>query len=257
MIPWVVPPLSGLSVLITRPEGQTAPLASSIARLGGEPIEFPTLCIEPVQVAASVEAYDWICFLSVNAVRHGAASLQATLQNATLRVAAIGKATAAALESLEIKVDVLPDDASHSEGLLAQLLPQAASRRVLIVSGEGGRRLLQRELSAAGATVHTLEVYRRRRATPAAGQIAALETHWQEQGIGVVTATSVDALQSLTQILSEAGNRLLRATPLLTVSERIRDAATELGLRGECLISRGPDDESLAGTLAYWRSRAR
>jgi len=44
---------------------------------------------------------------------------------------------------------------------------------------------------------------------------------------------------------------------LLIASPRIREAALAMGLRGDIVLARGADDESLLGALSYWRTRAR
>ena len=59
MIPFVVPPLSGLTVLVTRPAAQAALLCARIETLGGTGIAFPAIEIEPV-VAHVDGVYDLI-----------------------------------------------------------------------------------------------------------------------------------------------------------------------------------------------------
>ena len=74
MIPRIVPPLTGLTVLVTRPAAQCAVLCAEIERQGGSAIAFPAVEIEPVAVQAAVSSadYDLVVFVSVNAVEHGA-----------------------------------------------------------------------------------------------------------------------------------------------------------------------------------------
>lgn len=258
MIPWVAAPLTGLSVLVTRPRGQGLGLCEGITRLGGEAIDFPALDIEPLlDVMAPAGHYDLVLFLSANAVRHGTTLTRDLVQAVNTRVAALGHASAAALEAAGITVHVVPESGSRSEDFLAHPALQIPLQRVLLVRGVGGRELLAETFISAGTQVDVLEVYHRRPALHTAAEVAVLEQRWREQGIHVVTATSVDTLQALAQILSADGTRLLRNTPLLTVSERVRAAAVRLGLNGECLIAPRAEDTALLGTLAYWRARAR
>ena len=74
MIPKVVPPLTGLTILVTRPAAQCAMLCEEIERQGGSAIAFPAVEIEPVAVQTTLAAvdYDLVVFVSVNAVEHGA-----------------------------------------------------------------------------------------------------------------------------------------------------------------------------------------
>jgi uroporphyrinogen-III synthase len=255
VIPLVVPPLTGLSVLVTRPAAQAADLAASIERLGGATVSFPAIQIVPVE-SAPVAGHDLIIFVSVNAVSHGARCIERTT---TMRIAAIGSTTAAALKSVGITVDLVPESGFNSEGLLAHPeLNLESSARVLIVRGAGGgRELLQETFTARGCVVETLDVYRRELPTMDAARRDAIETLWGEGGVDVVTATSVQTLHNLHSLLSERGRELLRVTPLLAASKRIAAAAAEMGLRGECVLATGADDPALIGALAYWHGRAR
>ena len=254
MIPAIVPPLTGLSVLVTRPAQQGDSLAAGIARLGGEPILFPSLAIEPI-AAGAPPAHELVIFVSVHAVEHGARLIQ---KDATTRIAAIGRATATALAAAKLPADIVPQTSATSEGLLEHPdLNAAALRSVLIVRGEGGRETLRETFAARGATVSTLEVYRRVTPDVPAAAVAALEQRWAEQGIDVVTATSVDTYLKLTQLLTDRGRELLRTTMLLAPSERIIAAARDSGWCGEAVVSGGADEPSILGALARWRMRAR
>jgi uroporphyrinogen-III synthase len=255
MIPAVVPPLTALSVLVTRPGAQAAQLAASIAALGGEPIVFSALAIEPIAALPAPQPHDLVIFVSVHAVEHGARLIQKT---ASVRIAAIGKATAAALAALEMPADIVPVTTATSEGLLDHPdLKSATAQSVLIVRGEGGRETLHDAFVASGSQVTMLEVYRRVAAQVAATDVATLEARWADIGIDVVTATSVDTYLKLETLLSDRGRALLRRSTLLAPSLRVIEAARANGWCGEALISGGADDASILGTLARWQARAR
>ncbi len=254
MIPLVVPPLHGTSVLVTRPVRQAVSLVNHIQRLGGQALSFPVIDIEPVPAVAERE-YDLVVFVSVNAVEHGSHLI---VRNSTTRIAAIGKATAAALSAIDIKVDITPNAEANSEALLAH--PDIASSqcaRVLIVRGNGGRTLLQESFTALGAQVDVLEVYRRSLPVVDAVALRDLEMRWEAGDIDVVTATSVATLTHLVTLLGDMAPRLLRTTPLLVASQRIRQAALALQLEGDIVVAGGADDDSLLGALCYWRTRGR
>lgn len=254
MIPLVVPPLTGLAVLITRPAPQAALLAAAIEQRGGSALLLPAIDVVAIE-ASAVAGHDLVVFVSVNAVAHGARCITKTT---TMRIAAIGKTTAAALDAAGLPVDLVPESGFNSEGLLAHPeLNLVASSRVLIVRGAGGRELLQETFTAQGCSVETLEVYQRVLPSIDAAQLGAIETAWAEGGIDIVTATSVETLQNLHSLLSERGRALLRTTPLLVASQRIMQAAEEMGLQGECVVAPGAEDAALIGAMSYWHGRAR
>ena len=258
MIPKVVPPLTGLTVVVTRPAAQCAMLCAEIEGQGGSAIAFPAVEIEPVAVQAAAVAaadYDLVVFVSVNAVEHGA---QQVIKSARTRIAAIGRATAAALAAAELAADIVPEGGFNSEALLAHPELQLTSgARVLIVRGEGGRELLRDTFAEHGMVVETREVYRRVRPNVDVAKVAEVEARWSDEGIDVVTATSIETLQNLQALLTEHGRQLLSGTALLVPSRRIVAAAVSAGLRGEAIVAAGADDASMIGALAQWRMRAR
>ncbi len=257
MIPKIVPPLTDLTVLVTRPAVQCAVLCAEIERHGGNAIAFPAVEIEPVALQATVASvdYDLVVFLSVNAVEHGARQIA---RSGHTRIAAIGRATAAALAAAELAADIVPDAGFTSEALLAHPQLQLTSgARVLIVRGEGGRELLKETFVAHGMAVETREVYRRVRPNVDAGRVAEVEARWSDQGIDVVTATSIETLQNLQALLTERGRLLLSSATLLVPSRRIVEAAVSAGLRGDTIVAAGADDASMIGAMARWRMRAR
>lgn len=257
MIPKVVPPLTDLTVLVTRPAVQCAVLCAEIERQGGTAIAFPAVEIEPVAVEATVTAadYDLVVFVSVNAVEHGARHVT---KSERTRIAAIGRATAAALAAAELAADIVPDAGFTSEALLAHpQLQLTDGARVLIVRGEGGRELLRETFVTHGMSVETREVYRRVRPIVDSARVVELEAHWADEGIDIVTATSIETLENLQALLTERGRQLLSSTALLVPSRRIVAAAVGAGLRGEAIVAAGADDASMIGALAQWRMRAR
>jgi uroporphyrinogen-III synthase len=232
-------------------------LCAQIEGQGGSAIAFPAVEIEPVAVQATVAAadYDLVVFVSVNAVEHGA---QQVIKSARTRIAAIGRATAAALAAAELAADIVPEAGFNSEALLAHPELQLTSgARVLIVRGEGGRELLRDTFAEHGMVVETREVYRRVRPNVDAAKVAEVEARWSDEGIDVATATSIETLQNLQALLTEHGRQLLSGTALLVPSRRIVAAAVSAGLRGEAIVAAGADDASMIGALAQWRMRAR
>lgn len=254
MIPKVMPPLAELTVLVTRPAEQAAALCEQITQHGGTAIAFPAVEIEAV-AATVASGHDLVVFVSVNAVAHGVHLID---KAPTTRVAAIGKATAAALAQASLPADIVPEAGFNSEALLAHPdLTLASGARVLIVRGAGGRELLQESFVARGLQVETREVYRRVRPIIDESSRDALEERWLNEGIDVVTVTSIETLHNLIQMLSERGRELLRNTVLLVASRRIAEAAKAAGLDGLTIVAKGADDASMIGALAQWRTRAR
>jgi uroporphyrinogen-III synthase len=262
LIPYPIAPLTDVAVLVTRPAAQATKLCELIRAQGGEALAFPTIVIEPVPAATMANDFNWLIFTSANAVCHG---LPLVTRGEHVRIAAIGKATAAALAKHDVRVDAIPQGSAQSETLLAHpAFANVQSQSVLIIKGVGGRELLQDELIQRGARVATLEVYRRALPQVDSALVAQIEQRWRpnsdkgsDRGVDIVTLTSVETLDNLIALLSDAGRALLKTTPFVTPSQRIADAARTKSLQGQCVLSRGADDEALIGAIAAWHARAR
>ena len=246
--------LAGMSVLVTRPEGQADGLCELIEKARGRPVRFPAMEIVPLdteaarQTLADAANADLLIFISANAVTHAFPLLPDELP-LDLQVAAIGQATARVLEEYGLPVFLVPQGRYDSEALLA--LPELRDmrgRRVIILRGRGGREKLRTELQARGAQVRYAEVYERRLPRRDA---TSLVQAW-DRLVDVVTVTSSQMLDNLLQMLGEKGVALLRQTPLVVLSERTAEHAYALGCR-EIWVADQAGDRGILQTLCEIR----
>ena len=80
---------------------------------------------------------------------------------APVRIACVGTATATALREHGLRADDVPPERHTSGALAAHLIARGVSgQRVLLPQSELARDVLSRELTAAGAAVEALPVYR-------------------------------------------------------------------------------------------------
>jgi uroporphyrinogen-III synthase len=245
-------PLDGVTVVVTRPAAQAGRFLELARAAGAACIPYPTLQIDRIDLNRATRArlasraWDWAVFTSANAV--DSALEQCPLPLAT-RHAAVGKATARALEQRGVKVDARPASAS-SEGLLE--LPEfavPAGCGVLLVKGSGGRELLRDALRARGAEVLELEVYRRSVATPTEAAKSELHQALSSAGPLVVAATSAEVLKSLLdQVAGTAGTRL-RSRTLLVPGPRVAATAAQLGWTGRVVEAATAEDEAMLDAL--------
>lgn len=249
--------LTGVGVLVTRPEHQAHHLCRLIEAEGGSTVRFPALEIHPTTdrpamraAVGPVDRYSLIIFVSANAVRYGGELLG---QRRDLRTAAIGRATAQALNAAGHRVAVLPSGGSDSESLLATPeLRHMAGQRVLIVRGRGGRELLGDTLAARGAEVVYAEVYERQPAHSTRDKLAHLEELWRHGAVKVYTATSGELLEALVGLVTPRCRELMDSTAMLTGASRVADRAARLGLGSPVILADAPDDESLVAALVAW-----
>lgn len=162
-------PLSGSTVLITRPAGQGGELSALVAAHGGSSVHLPLIRIGPPESWAPLDAaiemadsFDWIVFASANGVRSFAERLRIAGRDVrhlgTARVATIGQATAREAALLGIPSDLVPDD-QRSEGIVAALGDGPRQARFLLVRASRGRDVMRRGLVALGHHVTEVAAY--------------------------------------------------------------------------------------------------
>ena len=123
--------LNQARILVTRPAHQSGNLCAIIGAENGIPIQFPTLEISPIlldvcEVERLLNQADGIIFTSANAVTLYCSQLD-DAKMAKLRTKfcmAIGNATASALTTIGVSVDLMPEQGYNSEALLDLLLHQ-------------------------------------------------------------------------------------------------------------------------------------
>lgn len=253
-------PLAGVRVLVTRPAHQAESLARLIEAAGGEAIRFPTLEIAAPRDTAALERrlaalddFDLAIFISPNAVTHALPLLRARGGwPARVAVAAIGRGTAQALTQAGIQNVIAPADGADTEALLAvPPLRRVAGKRIVIFRGEGGRALLGDTLAARGARVEFAECYRRVRPTADAAPLGA---RLRAGGIDIVTATSVESLHNLHDMLDAAARERLRHTPIVVVGHRQAEAARALGVLSAPQMAHTASDAAILDAIKAWRA---
>ncbi|MFZ4504349.1 MAG: uroporphyrinogen-III synthase [Methylovulum sp.] len=245
--------LHGKQVLVTRPGHQAENLCRLITEASGVAMRLPTIAIAPVDDVASIKAqllhldrYHWVFFVSANAVTMHMNYLDngrmPTLKN--VQCAAIGAATAKAMKSFGLPVDVMPEEGFSSEALLALAPLQAANitnKTCLIVRGEGGHEELANTLIARGAQVEYLNVYKRIIPDVDCTQLMQSLKH---DCLHAITITSGEALRNLLTLLSSDCHQKLFTIPLIVVSERIKQIAKELGCE-HIIVAASPSDTAI------------
>jgi uroporphyrinogen-III synthase len=262
-------PLHGIGVLVTRPEFQAMPLCRILESLGATTLRLPAIEIKPLKDRRALmeqlgvlENFDVILFTSANAVRFGVSFLD---QKRDLRLAALGPATSRALNQAGYRVAIQPGESFDSEALLSHPgLERVAGHRILIIKGNHGRDLVQRELTRRGATVVCADVYQRVPATLSAAALEAVQERFAAGEMQVITATSLEIGAALLKLAPLGPEQLGLAPPdlrseferahWLVPGARVAAGLRELGLKAPLLRADSAEDQDLAAALVRWRS---
>ena len=249
--------LEGLGVLVTRAVHQADHLCGLIEAQGGRVFRLPVLEIVPTgdstahaDVRKRLPEYDLAIFVSANAVRMAFPALVPLSEwPRELKLAAIGKQTATALNDRGLNVDIVPKMQFTSEALLAaEDMRHVAGKHILIVRGEGGREFLATELTERGAEVEYAEVYRR--VLPAVDTRMIVDA-WAQGRIDAVAVASRESLEHLHRLLDKTGQQLLANTLLVVGNRRSAERAVELGY-ARVIIADDASDEAMVKALKQW-----
>jgi uroporphyrinogen-III synthase len=213
-------PLAGRRVLVTRAAHQASKLSDGLRALGAEAVEVPVLEIHPpagydaIDLALrKLDSYDWLILTSANTVRafgERAAELGLPLApHGSLKVAAIGDATAEAARKLGLPVTLIPG-AYVAEAMVEALAGQARGQKFLLARAEVARDVILDALRAVGAKVDVVDAYRN--VMPAAAPELLREA--LKKGIDAATFTSSSSVTHL----AEAAQKTEIAFPLTGVA---------------------------------------
>ncbi|MGA2207581.1 MAG: uroporphyrinogen-III synthase [Terracidiphilus sp.] len=204
-------PLGGRRVLVTRAAHQSGKLSEGLRALGAEPVEVPVLEIRPPadfapldRALRSLDSYHWLILTSANTVRalvDRAKSLGSPLAApASLKVAAVGDATAAAARSAGFAVALIPET-YVAESLVECLAGQATGKKILLARAEVARDIIPDALRGAGAAVDVVDAYRNVMPENA----PALLREALQKGIHAAAFTSSSSVTHLAEAARQAG----------------------------------------------------
>ncbi len=232
-------PLRGSTVLVTRAREQAAELSELLRQRGAEPIALPTIHIQPPRDWTRVDTeisrlstYDWVVFTSVNGARIWAermAHLDAGSSAwGSVKVAAIGPATARALTALGVIIELVPSE-YIAESLLEELLRRGVrDKRILLPRAAEARKLLAIGLAKNGAQVESLELY----STRGTGVDSARAMELLRAGkIDVATFTSSSTVRNFVDLAPDDAAALLDSTCVVCIGPVTGATARELGIR--------------------------
>ncbi|MEK8089751.1 uroporphyrinogen-III synthase [Thermithiobacillus plumbiphilus] len=251
--------LKDKGIVVTRPRAQAGDLISLLEARGAKPILFPAIRIErpenwhdfdkAVQQGAKAQ---WAIFVSRNAVSEGIARFKALGLEwpAGIRVAAIGRETAKELQTLGIKVDLVPKTFNAESMLAEAALQDVRDQDIVIFAGDAGREQLPTELAARGARVHMALCYQRVRPTL---NPTPLLYKWARGELHAVTVTSPEIFNNLYDMVGNLGQRWLKKTPIIAISPLTAAAVEAAGLPAP-IIAPEASSAGLIAALEAWAS---
>ncbi|MBA2633573.1 MAG: uroporphyrinogen-III synthase [Chloroflexi bacterium] len=220
-------------VVVTRPVDQAADLIALLARRGIWATGVPTVTIEPQadsldDALARLDGAGWLVITSANGANAVLERLAAAGRRLPVetRVAAVGPATARALEAGGVRVDHVPDD--YLTAAIAAGLGDVAGRRVVLARAEAATADLRQSLLARHAVVEEAIAYRT--VEGPAGSREALRDALRRDVDGV-TFTSGSTVRGFIALLGIADRPRAEALPAFCIGPVTADTARRVGLR--------------------------
>jgi uroporphyrinogen III methyltransferase/synthase len=235
-------PLSGITVIVTRPEKQADEFSLLLQRYGAKVAKLPVVQIAANPNAAKVVSnlvkpdtwnFDWAIFTSVNGVRaffYAAGETRARTALRRSKVAAIGEKTAKVLRRKGVRVHLIP---AHyvAESLISQFAKLGISgKRVIILRSQQARDILPASLRNLGATVRVVNLYRTV-IPPTENVKAELRKLSVSRGRKIVTFTSSSTVKNFVKLAGGAMNAgKVPGTLIASIGPVTSRTARELGL---------------------------
>lgn len=254
-------PLFGKRILVTRARAQASLFVSRLEEFGASTVEFPTIeTVDPESwddLDSGIDnagSYDWLIFTSVNGLLYLLKRLKETgrdiRQLAGPKVCAIGKKTAEAVESLGIRVSLVPDE-FRAEGILKSI-GDVKDKRILIPCAEEAREVLPKVLSEKGAKVDLVTAYRTVRPDTRKEEVYEMI---KGGSISMVTFTSSSTVSNFVSMFSESElNEIKKRIKVASIGPITSDTAKEFGFKIDVEPSEHTIDELVKSIVEFYSS---
>lgn len=233
-------PLAGQRVLVTRSASQSPQFTRLLQAQGATVLEMPTLEIGPPSSWAAldraidrVDTFDWLILTSANGVTAWCERLARVGgqldRGQRLKIAVVGKKTAAVLEQQGRSPDFIPPD-YVADSLVRHFPETVAGKAILFPRVEtGGREVLAQEFRNQGATVTEVPAYESR--CPAAVDPGTAEAIAQGQ-VSLITFASSKTVRNFGHLLQrhfgDGWLRLLEQTAIASIGPQTSTTCRDL-----------------------------
>ncbi|MGE4348521.1 MAG: uroporphyrinogen-III synthase [Candidatus Berkiella sp.] len=222
------------TLIITRPQKQSKAWIDYLIQHQVDYLCFPALEIKSLHTIWDEYQYemlkkaDILIITSPNCIYSAPPALLQQLQKNTFKIVTLGQGTSNALKQHGILPFLTAPDGTTSESLLALAFFQPEkmhNKKIVILSGQGGRRYLDENLQQRHAQVHRIALYQRICPVGDPSEtIAAIQRCLRP----IFVITSQEALINIIQLYPESALSWLKDQLFMVVSERILQYAKSL-----------------------------
>ena len=204
-------PLADKRILVTRAAEQSSKFSTLLQQQGATAIEMPALVITPpsswIDLDREIEniaSFDWLILTSANGVNYFLERLKTLGKDiralAGVKIAVVGKKTAATLEKYSLKPDFIPPN-FVADSLVEAFPETLPGKKILFPRVEtGGREILVKELTSGGANLVEVAAYQSRCPDK---MDSSVWQRLQQQQIDVITFASSKTVSNFVQLVEQ------------------------------------------------------
>lgn len=249
-------PASVPRVLVTRPREQASELVDLLAARRLRGVSVPAVAIRHEAAGGALDAAllalegaAWLVITSANGALALARRLHALRRSipATTRLAAVGPATAAALEAAGLRVDRVPRH--YLTVAIAEELGDVRGARVVLARADAATPDLARALRSRGANVEEVVAYRTLEGPEGSQGLLRAAIRGGIDAISLTSGSTARGLARLAASLDPNGADRLRAAPTFAIGPVTAIAAREAGFAPRATAT-VHTTEALADTIA-------
>ncbi|MBN2038457.1 MAG: uroporphyrinogen-III C-methyltransferase [Spirochaetes bacterium] len=245
-------PLFGKKIVVTRTRQQASALSSALYSLGAKTVELPTIEIKRkddltdlIDAVRNIEKYSWIIFTSQNAVNIFFDVLKENDKDArcmhSLKIAAIGPATAKELEHYFIKPDLIPSKYVAEEIVAEMSKEDINGKSILLPCAAEARQTLKEGLLELGAEVDRIHIY-----DTVVPENMSEELLAEVSSADMITFTSSSAVKNFSKIANKTDTRIACIGPITA------DTASGLGYNPDIVASEYTIDGLVQAITEYY-----
>ena len=235
-------PLFGKRILVTRAREQASTLISHLRELGAEPVEYPVIRIHPVEdmdeldnalttLATDRNSYRWVIFTSINAVQIIAGRMEKLGFDArifsSVKVAAIGDATAGGLKYIGLRADFVP-----SRFVAESIINEWPDRdmqngTILLPRAREAREILPEQLTDMDARVQVVPIYD---TVLDSSSSSDLQDQIRQGKLDIITFTSSSTVRYFVQALGKDAFPLPGHMKIVSIGPITSATARDMGM---------------------------
>lgn len=230
-------PLFGKNIIVTRSRAQSSEMSEQIRELGGNPIEYPTIKIIPInekvcdEKIKHIDDYSHIIFTSINGVEVFFEGLKRCQKDArafgNLHITVIGQGTRKALSERGLEADFVPLKYVGEE-LVQGLVPLLnKSSKILLPRSKNARIYVAEELSKI-CSVDEIQTYETIREDHQGFDISQL---LEENKLDYITFTSSTTVEFFLEKVGASQLEAINRAKTVSIGPQTSKKARELGIK--------------------------